>query len=443
MKQIITTVGTSLFTNYRKSDVKEGFNKSNKRYFGVDDSTFEKLLLKPAFEYKHFHRELNEIKSIIKDNWFKGIIRTKDKKWILKEHSYNTFASAEIKSLFALSQKDKYKKEDIIVHLLATDTVLSRLAAELIREWFEEYNKENVSHIKVYFDSEKNVCKSLQVTDGELFEREGIPNLINLCDRIVAGNYSNSIINITGGYKAVLPYMTIYAQINNIPLYYIFEETENLIFIPQAPISINWSMFEKYSDVIEDLEKGIYNWSKYKNKELILEDFSECIWIDEKDDLAALNSIGELFYNKYKIWRVVKVISGGPFLSLRKSSSEKFVHSAIETLYIKLSDFIRNNNLESKSEEEVFKYLRENGGDNLNHANINVKNCFIYKHPVSINEVRLLYTFGFKNGKLIDLKILDFRVDKFEHSSYIDEFKKFAINNYNKNFVPYLQIKGE
>ncbi|MBK8472326.1 MAG: hypothetical protein IPL33_09240 [Sphingobacteriales bacterium] len=74
--------------------------------------------------------------------------------------------------------------------------------------------------------------------------------MVNLVDKIVEiarTDWSNCIFNITGGYKASIPFITILAQIKNSPLYYLFEESEKesyeLIKIPQAPISFDFSLF--------------------------------------------------------------------------------------------------------------------------------------------------------------------------------------------------------
>ncbi len=296
MIQIVSTVGTSLFTNYMRKDVKNGFDIANKRYKEIAKE-IEDLLLKPASKYDENNRKIKNIKEIIKTNWFTGIHRAENKQWEFEENALNTHASAEIKSLLALSQQDRYKNKDLAVYLIATDTILSRLAAELIKEWFDKYNGKNKPEITVNFNPERDICKSLQVTDSELFEREGIPNLINLCDRIVAGNFTNVIINITGGYKATLPYLTIYGQVNNIPLYYIFEDTDSLIHIPQAPIDIKWSLFEKYWDKFALLDNGEIGKTTDFTFEF-LDEAKGCLEISDND--VVLNPLGWILWSKYK-----------------------------------------------------------------------------------------------------------------------------------------------
>lgn len=297
MKNIITTVGTSLFSNYMKPDVADVLEIGNKH--SENDfvkKTYEQLMFKPASKFDENERAIKYIKKILEENWFKGIIRDESNNWILGEDTdFNTYASAEIKSL--LSIQKKINDKSLEVHLIATDTVLSRLAAELIVKWFEEYNKETEAKISVYFNPQTEICRSLQVTDGEVFEREGIPNLINLCDKVVAGNYENTVINITGGYKTILPYMTIYAQVNSIPLYYIFEDTDSLIHIPQAPIDINWNLFEKHWERFASLENGeIVNTNVFPYE--FLQEAAGSLEIS--DQVVVLNPLGVILWKKYK-----------------------------------------------------------------------------------------------------------------------------------------------
>ena len=49
-------------------------------------------------------------------------------------------------------------KDDIAVYLFATDTVISRFAAEIIRAWFENYDQK----IEVMFDETKDVISALR-----------------------------------------------------------------------------------------------------------------------------------------------------------------------------------------------------------------------------------------------------------------------------------------
>ena len=74
------------------------------------------------------------------------------------------------------------------------------------------------------------------------------------------------IFNITGGYKAVIPYMTIMAQINGCDAYYIFEDEKALIKIPKAPLHVNFEEIERNYELLKELENGIEDYPNWRNK---------------------------------------------------------------------------------------------------------------------------------------------------------------------------------
>ncbi len=268
MKKVVTMVGTSIFDNYRRE---------------VDDQNFkydtEELKEKSAEEYKEDDVRIRRIKSRLE-------------KWISQfTESDKEELSAEIKSLVKL--KEKFK-EDFEVYLLCSDTVTGRLAAEVIRDVLQ--------YMEIFKDSEikKPDCiKNLQVQDNEKF-KVGMNNLIHkFYDEIATSGWGdNVIINITGGYKATIPYLTILGQVNRSPIFYIFEDTDALIEIPYLPLDIKWDLFEKYEslflefneeDIIEREEELPYNVKKE------LEGL-----IEVAGKIVRLNSFGVIFWEKYR-----------------------------------------------------------------------------------------------------------------------------------------------
>ena len=207
MKNVVTMVGSSIFENYKKSK---------------DDEIYNDLKDKSFLDIEDYEEDCRDLKaSVIK--W------AKDK----------PNASAEIKSLLKI--KDEVK-ENLSIHLITTDTILSPLAAEIIKEWFE--GKEG---FEVHFEKEygKDVIKGLQVRNSKNFEEQGLMNLVERIEEII-DRPENTIFNITGGYKAVVPFLTFYAQLykNKIPTYYIFEIEDELIKLPQLPISLDFDLIE-------------------------------------------------------------------------------------------------------------------------------------------------------------------------------------------------------
>lgn len=262
MKKVITMVGTSIFENYKKTK---------------EDTTFQidikSLKNKPEKSFKDHKIRISEIKEKVKD-------------WMSYESPYDI--SAEVKSLLKLHEE---LKESFRIYLLYSDTILSRLAAEIIEEFItekaEDFEAEDVRSEKI---------ADLQVDDRKRFI-DGMCNLIRKIYDIAQYSWEDVIINITGGFKATIPYFTILAQVNRCPLYYIFEETDSLIKIPYVPVSIDWEVFEENEELFFELEdKGI--------KELPSLSFNQRSRIESlievADDLICLNPLGITLWEKFK-----------------------------------------------------------------------------------------------------------------------------------------------
>ncbi|MDI6738922.1 MAG: hypothetical protein QME74_00985 [Candidatus Edwardsbacteria bacterium] len=405
MKKVITTVGTSIFTNCLKQ---------------CDDIRphYESLEKTPGGEWDRHRDRIEKLRPAV-----------------LKWAAGKPQASAEMKSIGAIAGQ---LNEPLDVYLIATDTVLSRLAAEMVKALL---NADSTGLISAQFDERKDRIQGLQVDDAAAFCRTGLVNLIQRFEDICGGYYADTIFNITGGYKGVIPHITIFAQANNAPLCYIFEDTDTLITIPQTPVDISWGLFEKYEDKIEELSRGLagMGWDDFRRKNGIGDDFPDIVWRDDKLGLLELNAIGQYFYRRYQRWILVYVLAGGPFSSDHAHRQRTRLNRAIEGLHAGLHGFIRDNQLSDKPGEEVLAALHERGGANLNHATPQASAYFIYKYPSSAEEIRLLYGFEWENGGLRRLTVYDYRAGEFKHATYPEEFRSFFLNNRDKQTVPYLQ----
>jgi putative CRISPR-associated protein (TIGR02619 family) len=268
MKKIITTVGTSLFENYHKKYRDTAFESAYNFFKNKEISAKE--LDKQELRKKSLIDKFNS-------NYFKN----------------NFDASAEIKSLIKLQEE---LKEDFDIYLLHSDTALGRLAAEIIKDnisLYEEYGLK-ISRVDIH------PIENLQIQNRQKFI-QGMQELINNIYKISQNYWGNVVINITGGYKATIPYLTILAQVNQCPIYYIFENTDALIQIPNIPIDINWKLFEDYWKSFSLIEKS--NGIKESDlPEKFLKDcraFLESVDIDN-EHCCVLNPLGEILWNKYK-----------------------------------------------------------------------------------------------------------------------------------------------
>ncbi len=281
MMKVVTMVGTSIFENFFENND----NSTVRNYY-------EDLKNKRENEYARNERKINNIKKEIS-------------KWIDKEKDKFNI-SAEVKSLKKISDE---LKEDLEVYLLASDTVISRLAGEILQEFIPKI----VPKCEV---KKLEIIKDLQIWYRKDFNK-GMSNLISKIYEISGEYWDNVVINITGGYKATIPYLTILAQINNCPIYYIFEDTDALIKIPNIPFSKDWFDWEeiaKYNEEFLKLEKGIDSKDDYEKliRSEFYQKYSFLIWTSE-DTFAELNPIGKIIFEKFKtlyfVFRVTKEVA--------------------------------------------------------------------------------------------------------------------------------------
>ncbi|MCX7942871.1 MAG: putative CRISPR-associated protein, partial [Dictyoglomaceae bacterium] len=268
MKKVISMIGTSIFENY--------FEKEEEKTIR---NFYDDLKEKRLKEYENEKERVDRLRNSIR-------------RWIKREIEKENI-SAEIKSLMKLKEE---LKEEFENYFLCSDTILSNLAGDLIKEFLEEYlwNPKIIT----------KTIEGLQVWDKKEFSKKGLSNLISEIYNIANGFWGNVVLNITGGYKAITPYLTILAQINNCPLYYIFENTDTLIKIPNIPFStkwFDWDKLEEYKEWFQKLEVGITNEKDYYSliNSDFYKDYSFLVWFDE-EGFAELNPIGKIIFNKFK-----------------------------------------------------------------------------------------------------------------------------------------------
>jgi putative CRISPR-associated protein (TIGR02619 family) len=268
MKKVIVTVGTSLFENYMEDSSVAQNVKGN-----INDVKGGKGSPNRVESYETYKTEIQLIKGAV-GRWANG--------------NENENASAEIKSLIKINKKFNDKIE---AHLICTDTILSVVAAEIIQDWFNQAPGEvNV----IYNKDEREHIEDLQVSNyGDLMEK-GLKNLINKIENITVGCRKEDLLfNITGGYKAIIPYLTFMAAIHECRIFYIFEDNDNLIEIPPLPLKKDYEFFEKHWDKMEALKLIDKNYTAGKYKEL--EEKGLVLKIDHNS--AGLSALGDMFYN--------------------------------------------------------------------------------------------------------------------------------------------------
>lgn len=355
--KIITTVGTSIFGNCLKSgeDIKTKTDHlDNKGYSDWDNCK-------------------NEIDKL----------RTKINSWANGKNN----ASAEIASLLKIQEELKEKVE---IHLICTETILSRLAGECIQKWFEGNNDFDVKN--------PVIVKDLQVKDRKKFEKDGLTNLINEIEKIAQkGTYwDDCVLNITGGYKGTIPFLTILGQVNRVPIFYIFEETETdkyeLIKMPNAPIDYKKEIFENHWETFFQLDNDSI--SRDKISQSFFNDCGSCL--EEYEGEFLLNALGRILWNNFKSKFFIFFTTDEVF---KEIENQKDISRILKS---KFKEFITSKNKTEKKQDHLV-YDDGNNNNRIYYFEDSDK-IFIYKTFESEEKAKAYISTPFKEIARLNFK---------------------------------------
>lgn len=297
---MITLVGTSLLDNFCAC-YDQYLKKHN---IPKDDSVWNKL--------KSGKEELSEDEiNILLENVEGWVYGVQCPQWDSTEKVVekadddsviNCFASAEINSIYRLIETGKYS--DIKVSLLATDTPESHACCTLICQFFGNGEPIEIEGVQVTVSYEEtDRIKDLSLDDYNIFRKSGIPKLVQRIKELKELSYDNYIC-LSGGYKGIVPVTTMIAQLLNIKLCYIHEDSTRLIEMPMLPVSVILSKKEKEfleyvneNGVIEvttiqsPFKEIVATWKDYPALNILIE------WVD---NLLCVNDLGIIINNLSK-----------------------------------------------------------------------------------------------------------------------------------------------
>jgi putative CRISPR-associated protein (TIGR02619 family) len=143
---------------------------------------------------------------------------------------------AEIHSLHRL---DCGPSDEVI--LLTSDTAEGMACGTILKSTIQQiFGVEKVSLTRV---------QGLQARDGERLKKQGIPNLINLLTPVLQDpqrRYAGGVIlNPTGGFKGVVPFMTVLGMLYGAKVVYMFEFSNQLVTLPPLPVTLDPEIFER------------------------------------------------------------------------------------------------------------------------------------------------------------------------------------------------------
>ncbi len=363
-KMVLTTVGTSLLNHLAEK-------KTNLKNY------IERIEGKPSASTKNYDEEYKTIKKESL-SYLKNL--NLDKSTDLDK------SSAEIKSLVKLGIN-----QDDEVYLFTTETIDGKLCAEILNEFIKE---------KLGCEVKIEEIKGLQVGDFEIFKKEGIKNFIDRLTSIIDNpNYrygSEMILNITGGFKAVIPYTTILGMMKFIKVVYIFEDTQGLLELPPLPITYNKDFLQQHKSIFDRLaERTIVpisefkSWLKYDDEE-----FNKCSAMIEEDGRDVMfSTLGEYLYKQFLEDTSTKIYLSKKAKNVFDSLTGEYL-SRIEGLFEDLRNSQRRQQLIHKKFESF------------------ETDCLCLKKPHTAERI-----FFFEDDKHI--KIVEIFLDHNEYETYI------------------------
>lgn len=201
---ILSTCGTSLFTNGISNELRSEFFKyANHHWADMPDDVVLRL---------QQHAELQQQKLLAAET---GVVK---------------LMSAELNSLLSW-QKDKPMHQQDMHILIATDTALGNATAEIIENWLkiQGYNVTIIS------------ASGLNTASLQSF-REALSGLVTLLIEQVT-SYKDSgyhiLFNLAGGFKSLNGFLQAFSTIYADETFYIFESSSEVLSIPKLPFSLN------------------------------------------------------------------------------------------------------------------------------------------------------------------------------------------------------------
>ena len=282
MTILVTTVGISIFENYRLGGKKTKNITVKYRDFLKKSNSFS----------NHNEEELQDLECI---------------KNVILEHpefpNIDFNLSAEISSIRRIIEKSS--ENAFTIYLVTTDTLLSVGAALLIKKWFEqEVINEKLDKIveakfklpeDKFFDQKdsRHIIKNLNVNNQKDYQN-GFINLFDVLNQIKEENHERKEIqglkkedaialNITGGYKVIAPIMALYGQLERLDVQYIYDERVldkdkvEVISLGNFPVNFDWDIVEALLEYLnqDKLNQLVDNTEKEPLKSLI--DHKLCI----------------------------------------------------------------------------------------------------------------------------------------------------------------------
>lgn len=168
------------------------------------------------------------------------------------ESEFIRTVSAELNSLDRILECHLPLDDNSKLHFFVSETVAGALAGRVIADFARER-----------FGTPKttvHIIEGLQVDDGRRFRLHGLSEVIRNTYKILNSNHAHPetfrrIINPTGGFKAVIPYMTIIGMLEgNVEMSYIYEHSSDVITLGSLPVRMDFEAVEASYDALNEID---------------------------------------------------------------------------------------------------------------------------------------------------------------------------------------------
>jgi len=222
-------------------------------------------------------------------------------KELLKVNPSNRTCGAEINTIEEAKKKKWLELNNLI--LLVSDTEAGKNTGYVLKKYFEGRDDLNLQQV------EFEVIDQLQDAIPKDFKIHGLRNLVrSVGDFIQRFGNENIAIDATGGYKAQIAIAVLIGQALDIPVYYKHERFSEIIDFPPLPISLDYDILGRNSDILTDFERGkSYAKNELDNFDEKLRVFLTEIEIDN-EPVFELNAIGQLYLTSFRL-RYPKVVN--------------------------------------------------------------------------------------------------------------------------------------
>jgi len=213
---------------------------------------------------------------------------------LLKVDPNHRICGAEINTIEEARKKKWLELKNLV--LLVSDTEAGRNTGHVLKEYFKGREDLKLQQIEL------REVEQLQDTEPKNFKIHGLRNLVRVIGDFVQRFGKEYVaIDATGGYKAQIAVAVLIGQALDIPVYYKHEKFSEIIDFPPLPISLDYDLLGRNSDILTDFERnGTYAKSELGEFDEKLRVFLTEVEINN-EPVFELNAIGQLYLTSFRL----------------------------------------------------------------------------------------------------------------------------------------------